>query len=150
MPVHLRAYVFVLVLGCAALFFLRKAFVPAAIGEEDFDRRRKLWILVTSIAFISSNFWVFSIACAITMVVAARREANTMALFVALLFAAPPISKIIPGFGPIEFLIPLTYERILNYCVLVPAALRLRGERHERPRGAALPDVMVGMFIFYL
>jgi hypothetical protein len=150
LPVHLRAYVFVLILGFAALFFVRKQFVPAAISEADFDRRRKLWFLVTSIAFISSNFWIFSVACAIAMLMARRKESNTMALFVALLFAAPPIVKIIPGLGPVEFLIPLTYERILNYCILVPAALQLYGEKHDRPRGARLPDLMVGLYIAYI
>jgi hypothetical protein len=150
LPVHLRAYVFVMILGYAALFFVRKQFVPAAISEADFDRRRKLWFLVTSIAFISSNFWIFAVACAIAVLMAGRRESNTMALFVALLFAVPPIVKIIPGFGPVEFLIPLSYERILNYFVLVPAALRLYGERHDRPRGPRLPDLMVGLYIAYI
>jgi len=150
MPAYLKAYVAVMLLSLIAVAFLQKTLVPGAISNADFVRRRNLWLLITSVAFLSSNFWVYAVLCVIVAARAARAETNRLALFVGLVFAVPPLTRVLPGFGPIEYILPFNHERLLNYAILCPYAISLFKNRHSRPRGPRAPDVLVGMYILYL
>ena len=149
MPIHIRAYVFVMILGLLGHWYSRKALVPGSLTGEDFDRRRIYWFSITTIAFLSGDFWVFCIACAIAAGWMARKETNVLALFVAILFAVPPVTRYIPGIPPMDVIIPISHQRILSTCILLPCALRLFSERHKRERGAVAPDIFVGLYLLY-
>jgi O-antigen ligase len=149
MPAHLIAWVYVMVVNLAALAFLRGTITPGVMATTDFERRRNQWLLVTSIAFLSGNFWVYALLCFAICVVARRRDANPLALYVFLLFAVPPISRVIPGFGPIEHLFAIYHERILTVAILLPAALAIRAQRVERSAELRLADMAILAFLGY-
>jgi O-antigen ligase len=150
MPAYIKAYVAVMVLSLIALALLKRVFTPDIIGTADFQRRARMWLLITSVAFLSSNFWVYAVLCVIVAARASRAEPNRLALFVALVFAVPPLTRLLPGFGPIEYILPINHEHLLNYALLCPYAISLYKERHSRPRGPRAPDFLVAMYIVYM
>ncbi len=150
MPAYLKAYVAVMLLSLIALALLRRAFTPDIVSSADFQRRARLWLLITSVAFLSSNFWIYAVLCVIVAARARRSETNPLALYVALVFAVPPLSRILPGFGPVEYILPINHELLLNCAILCPCAIALYRSRHSRPRGARAPDVLVVLYMLYM
>jgi hypothetical protein len=59
MSEHQRAFVVVAVLSVLSFVVLHRPAVAMGMDEPDFRRRRNLWLAVTALAFLSSNFWVF-------------------------------------------------------------------------------------------
>jgi hypothetical protein len=149
MPAHLKALVAILFLNLVALAFLRGTITPALFSSEDFNRRRNLWLLVTSIAFLSGNFWIYAILCYFVCVAARRRDPNPLALYVFLLFAIPPYSRVIPGIGPIDNLISLHHERILTLAILVPMAFAIRKQAIARSAELRLADMAILALLGY-
>ena len=47
--------------------------------EEDFRRRRNLWLAMTALAFLSSNFKVFMLIAAGLLLLFARKDRNPFA-----------------------------------------------------------------------
>jgi O-antigen ligase len=149
MPVYLRAWVFAMVLSLLGLAFLRRTFVPSVYTESQFVRMRNLWLVITSIAFLASNFWVYAALAYIVSLQATRKQSNPLALYVFLLFAVPPFSRLLPGPGPIVSIVPLYHERILTIAILLPLALKLFGESTSRPPGLRFADLSVLMLLGY-
>ena len=149
MPAYLKAFVVVLVLSIVMLWYLRGTMVPGVFSSEDFERRRKLWLLVTCIAFLASNFWLYAVLCFLVCFHAKKKDANPLALYVFLMFAVPPMSRVIPGVGFIEYIIPLYHERILTFAILVPMALHIRAERAARPAELRFADLAVVLLMAY-
>ncbi len=149
MPAHLKAYVAILFLNLVAFAFLRGTITPDLFSNEDFKRRRNLWLLITAIAFIIGSFWIYVALCYFVCLRAQRREPNPLALYVFLLFAIPPYSQVIPGIGPIDNLISLYHERILTLAILLPAALAIRKGDTKRSPELRLADMAVIALIGY-
>jgi O-antigen ligase len=146
MPEHLKALLVILVLGGAVLFVSASAAREVGICEGDFARRRNMWLALTLLAFLSGGFWTYIIFGFIASWIAARREQNPIALYVLLLFAAPPLEKQILGFGPIDHFFSINHYRMLNLAVLLPVGLRLlRPRRTDRP--ARITDWLVLAFL---
>ena len=59
MSEHLRAFVVIAVLSVMSFLVLHRPVVAMGMEDEDFRRRRNLWLAVTALAFLSSNFWIF-------------------------------------------------------------------------------------------
>jgi hypothetical protein len=149
---HLRALL--VILGFAILVFLI-AKTPAcdmANTEADFARRRTLWFAVTLVAFLSHNFWAFIVITAALLLFANRFERNPFALFLALLFAVPPIEVQIPGLGLFDQLFTMTYLRLLSLTILLPAFLALRTRPGVEPFGRTGADKILlwYMILFFL
>ena len=149
MPVHLRAYVYVMVLSAIVLYFLRRTFAPSVFSSEEFQRLRNLWLLMTSVVFLAGNFWVFAALCVLVTYTVGRKDSNALALYVFLLFVAPPLSRQLPGPGPIVSIMPLFHERLLTIAMLLPLGLRYFGERTTRPPAVRLADIAVFLFLAY-
>lgn len=66
-----------------------------------------------------------------------------MTLFFMLVFAIPPASVDIPGFGVINYLIELNHIRILTVCVLLPTALTLSKQGDTVRFGRLWPDKLL-------
>src|SRR5262245_10431772 len=94
-------------------------------SAEDFSRRRNVWLALTAVAFLSPSFWVFVAVAVPLLVWAGRQDSNPVALYLLLLHVIPPIPVAIPVIG-ISQLFDLDNYRLLSFCILVPAALRLR------------------------
>jgi hypothetical protein len=125
MSEHLRAFVVIAVLSVMSFIVLHRPVVAMGMEDEDFRRRRNLWLAVTAVAFLSSNFWIF-ILIASALLLFARKERNPFALYVFLLFAIPPLEAALPGLGIVNKLFELSFPRLLALLVLLPFALRRR------------------------
>ena len=142
MPEHFRALIVILFLA-GLVFILARRPATDLIPDRDFKRRRNLWFTVTLVAFFSHSFWLYAAAAAIILTLAGRRERNPMALFFLLLFAIPPASVQIPGFGLINYLFELNHVRLLTLCVLLPAALYLSKQHDTLAFGRTLTDKLL-------
>src|SRR6188474_2936195 len=98
MPEHLRAFIVIAVLSVASFLVLHRPVVAMGMEDEDFRRRRNLWLAVTAAAFLSSNFWIF-ILIASSVLLFSRRDRNPFALYLFLLFVVPPFAAPLPGLG---------------------------------------------------
>jgi O-antigen ligase len=123
-PIELKELIVVLGLSIP-LFAMAKSTALLFMDEADFRLRRNVWLLLTSVAFVSPNFWLFAAVAAPTLYWAGKREKNPTALFLMLMSLIPPIAVAIPPIL-INDIFSLTIFRLLSFCVLIPAALRLR------------------------
>ncbi|WP_422418617.1 O-antigen ligase family protein [Pseudomonas sp. GZD-222] len=142
MPEHFRALIVILFLA-SIVFILARRPATDLIPYRDFKRRRNLWFAVTLLAFFSHSFWLYAAAMTIMLTLAGRREHNPMALFFLLLFAIPPASVQIPGFGVINYLFELNHLRLLTLSVLLPAALYLSKQSDTLAFGRTWSDKLL-------
>jgi hypothetical protein len=116
---------FVVLLIACTVFALARPIVSIYIAPDDASRRRRVWFVVTIAAFLCPNFLVFAIVVIPFLVAAGRKDSNPGALFLFLMNAVPLIPWRVPMVG-ISFLIDIDFPMLLSFCVMVPAALRLR------------------------
>jgi O-antigen ligase len=147
MPEHLRALVAILVLASVVFALGRKPACDLALTPEDFKRRRNLWFAVTIIAFVSHNYWLFAGFTGLVLIFAGRKEANTTALFVWLLFAVPAFTVAIPGFGVINYLMTMDYVRLLTLSLLLPAYFGLRRQAKVERDGWRTTDYLIVVYL---
>src|SRR6476660_4544177 len=119
MPEHLRAFVVVAVLSVMSFLVLRRPVVAMGMAEEDFRRRRNLWLAVTALAFFTSNFWIFMLLAG-GLLLFARKERNPFALYLFLLCAVPPYAVALPGLGIVNTLFEFNFPLILALLGLLP------------------------------
>jgi hypothetical protein len=124
MPEYIRTLIVIIVLA-AMVLTLAKRPACAMINQGDFTRRRNLWFALTITAFLAQNFWLFTAAATVLLVLANKREHNLPALFFSVLFALPVAFAQVPGFGLINYFVELSYPRILALVLLLPAFLQL-------------------------
>ena len=136
MAEHLRAFVVVAVLSVLTFIILHRPAVAMGMADEDFRRRRNLWLAVTALAFLSHNFWILMVGAA-SLLLFFRNDRNPFALYLFLLFAVPPFDAPLPGLGIVNQLFELSFPRLLALLVLLPFALRPRDP--ETPRFGKLP-----------
>jgi len=125
MSEHLRAFVVIAVLSVLSFLVLRRPVVAMGMAEEDFRRRRNLWLAVTALVFLSSNFWIFLLIAG-GLLLFTRKDRNPFALYLFLLCAVPPYAEALPGLGIVNKLFELSFPRLLALFVLLPFALRRR------------------------
>lgn len=151
MPEHLRALIVILVLATAVFAFARMPACAVATAPADFNRRWILWLGITMVVFLAHNFWVYIVAAAVMLLLAAQREPNKLALYFFLLFAVPAIPAQITGLGVIQHFFSIDYIRLLALAVLFPAFLSLRHRPDTMPFGRTLPDkLLVGYLMLQL
>jgi hypothetical protein len=131
MPTHLRAFVFIAFMTLVMFALIRKPITASLISDEDFLRRRNAWFAITAAAFLSHNFWVFSVITAGVAWYTAQRDRNPLALYVSLVFAVPLFQIPIPGFGIVNYLFMLDHQRLLAIVLLLP--LVFRGVQSKEP-----------------
>ena len=117
LPLHLRAYVFIMIaLGCASvytLFVYRYKFLVTWI---------LLWITLTSVAFFSGNIWILILTTLCLYLAVIPRNRNKQIVYYFLLLPTLPLLEyIVPGIIPgVSFLFELTYPRLLCLIILLP------------------------------
>ncbi|MBA3587993.1 O-antigen ligase [Methylibium sp.] len=147
MPEHLRALVVILVFASVVFALGRRPATDLSVLPQDFARRRNLWIAVTVIAFVSHNYWLFAGFTGLVLLMAGRKEANVVALFVWLLFAVPAFFKEVPGFGVINYLMTMEYIRLLTISLLVPAYIGLRRQARVERSGWLPTDYLLLVYM---
>lgn len=144
MPVNLKELIVVFALS-ALVFALGKDTALQFMQEGDFKRRRNVWLFLTTVAFLSPNCWVFTFFAIPTLYWAGKRDANPIALYLLLMNVIPSVAIQIPtdGLG-VNQLFAVDIFRLLSFCVLVPAALRIRKSNDpEQIRGFKGMDLLL-------
>lgn len=145
MPASIKALIVVLTIATVVFQFGKP--VALIFGDaSDFSRRRNVWFVLTATAFLSPNFWLFVIVAVPVLVWAGRKDTNPIALYLILLHVIPPIPIEIPVVG-IKELFELNNFRLLSFCVLIPAAWRLKRQKDStRNRGLTAMDLSILAF----
>jgi len=152
MSYNIKSLIVVLFLA-GVCFVVMKPYITKFMAEEDFIRRRNLWIIITISAFAIPNYWAFTILMLIVLYRFAGRDSNVAALYLFVMHAMPPASAGIPVVG-IQYLFDMSSSRTLALAVLLPASIRLHREMKEREAGGgsvqgfAVFDLIVLLFAF--
>lgn len=115
--------------------------------DSAYRRRVGLWLSITLAAFLSHSFWLCMVIVGTMLLHQRAREENPLALYAALIFAIPPISASIPGFGLVNYLFSLDYIRLLNICLLMPAGLLFYRSRKAQGSTARASDWLLASYI---
>jgi hypothetical protein len=107
------------------IFHFGKSLALQFMSEDDFSRRRNVWLALTATAFLSPSFWLFAAVAIPLLTWAGRKDSNPIALYLMLLHVVPPISVEIPVVG-IGELFEINNYRLLSFCVLIPTVWRFR------------------------
>lgn len=132
MPIRLKELIYVLIIA-VIVFRLAKPIALQFSSQSDFARRRTIWLLLTIAAFLSPNFWLFVLIAAPLLYWGGNKDSSPVAFYLVLLTVIPPVDFSIPVVG-INWLFDLNIYRLLAFCVLIPAAMRLR--RRQTGNGA--------------
>jgi hypothetical protein len=150
MPTHYKAFLVVISLAAIVFWLARPAFTKF-MSDEDYVRRRNLWLCLTVSAFLTPSFWIHMGIAALLIYRAAKKDSNPPALFFLLLLVVPPLEQQIPGFGLVNYLFPLHHIRLLILIIIIPEALRIRA-RHLN-KGAEIdknkwlaPDILLVIY----
>jgi O-antigen ligase len=146
MPEHLRTLIVILVLATTAFAFAHRT-VCTITKARDYTRRRNLWFALTLTAFLSYNFWLYTLIAIPLLIYANLRETNPPALFFFILFALPAATIPIPGMGLVNIFIDLSHARILELFILLPAFFVLIQRRSTLAFGRTGPDKVLAVYI---
>jgi O-antigen ligase len=121
MFINIKALIVVLALAWP-VWALAKPICLRFTAPEDFARRRGVWFVVTIIAFLSPSLWFYLLLAGPLIAWAGRKDSNPLALYLLLLFVAPPFEIRIPTVL-IGELFAVTHPRVLGFLILLPAVL---------------------------
>lgn len=119
----LKALFVVAALSAGAFIYARMAFADV-VPPATLARWRNLYLAVTAVAFLVSNYWLMLAAMAFTVIALGASEKFKPALYLLLVFAVPAASKTVPGFGGINNFLDLYPYNILAIVTLFPFLLR--------------------------
>lgn len=149
MPEHLRALIVILILA-GLVFMLARRSCSALAGRQTCDHWRNLWLVLTLIAFLAHNFWLYVLAAALILSIAAKRESNLAARFFLLLFLIPAASVQIPGFGIINYLFSIDHILLLELVILLPALIHLQGRGDTLRFGRMAADKILAAYLLLM
>lgn len=131
---NLKSLSIVLILA-GLVFHFAKPIATQFMANEDFIRRRNLWLSLTVAAFLAPSFWIYVPIAAVLSIKAVKHEKNPVGLYLLVSSAVPSIDLAIPTVG-IGSLFDLNHARLLVITILLPTALSLIG----RPKSAVGSD----------
>lgn len=133
------------ILGIATMVWAiaRVPYSTYLCAAEDFKRWRNLWFGLTLAAYLSHNYWLFTLVAVAMVVWTQRTEPNRFALFMAVMLALPWMGRSLPGLGIINELFTLTPMRLLAIVMLLPMWLSLRRQPSVDPFGSLLCDKLL-------
>lgn len=154
MALVLKELLVVLVIS-AITFALMKPVLAAHIESGEYSRRRNLWLMVSALAFLIPNFWVFLLVAGPLIFWRAKSDPNPGALYLLLMTVIPSIPVPVPMVG-MQNLFSMDIYMLLSFTVMTPALLRSRAQDNS---GQIKPwmgvDWLVGLYgltlsIFYV
>ena len=114
MSSHYQSLLIVMVLTGLGWLVVRRHFAPMMPTDEDFARRRNLWLAITFVAFVMPSFWAYAAFAAVGILYGVKRDSNPAALYPLLLIAIPPLEATIPGIFGVH------HQRLLTLILLLP------------------------------
>ncbi|MDX1914170.1 MAG: O-antigen ligase family protein [Methylophilus sp.] len=145
MPQNVKAYIVLLVLSNIAFYFAKRIATPQ-ISDIQFKKWKTTWLVVTSFAFLSFNYWIFASLTYIYLSSKVSKESSPVALYTLMLPALPPIPALIPGFGIINYLLQINYLIILSLCILIPIFFKFKSSRDKLSMWKVKTDFLVFLF----
>jgi hypothetical protein len=136
----------VVLIIAATVFYFARPIALRFMSGEDFSRRRLVWLVMTTVAFLSPSFWLYVLVGIPVFVWANRKDSNPTALYLLMLHVIPPIAFAIPLLGN-NGLFDLDNYRLLAFCVLLPATMRYLKNRQE-PTGGGVGAMDVLLLVF--
>ncbi len=133
MPEHIATLVIILTIA-TAIFVVAKKHIEQIVPPQEFILWRNSWIIITLIAFLASNFWVYIFATGLYVNYVIKKVENRLAFFYAILFAVPVISV---RMGPLFY---VDYVVVLSIVILLPMFLRVKYRRDAPGFGSMAPD----------
>lgn len=133
MPVHLRAYILIVLLSSISFWIMAKL-KPFPIDDSQYKTWAGYWIALTSFAFLAHNYWLFVLVATMFYIITLPKniEAKLAAYFL-LLPALPFLGKSIPGMAGLRILFIMSHPRLLAITVLLPLFfLVLRNKKLSR------------------
>lgn len=130
-----------------AFVFAKQYVTNAGSERSDYVGRCTVWLLISFAAFIFGSFWLFAALTCSLLAFYSRKDSNPLALFCFLLFAVPDVQMVLPGPGPIDALVELSYYRMLALFVLLPVAWREFSTSSEKRSHMRLPDTLVALLL---
>lgn len=143
MPAYLKALVVIVLLSGTVLWLMRRVATEKAITPEDYKRRAIVWMSLTLLAFLAHNYWLYALISVTMLLIAGGRDTNRLCFFFFLIFAIPPFTVEVPGFGVFERLLQVDHIRWMALVVLLPAWLSLRNQPDVTPFGRTFIDKVV-------
>jgi hypothetical protein len=131
MPFHFKALILVMAVTLTT-FWLAKPLFVKFMAEDDFARRRNIWLSVTLAAFLIPNIWLFMVVAAVIIGYGASKDSNPAALYLLLLLVIPPLREQLPTGGLVKQIMALDHLRLLSLVLLLPTTIKLRNASREQ------------------
>lgn len=138
---YLKAYIVVMIVGCICYLFWTKAARALQLGGMPSTGPRSVskryfvaWALVTSAAFLASNYYVFILlALFIVPFIKSRVPMHAQGgLFVVLLLSVPSLSRVMQGFFGLNKIVELSWPMVLGLSYLLSGVQRRTPPGRER------------------
>ena len=146
MPDHIRALIVIMLLSILVFAFASRP-ACAIMRPADFVRRRNLWLLITLVAFLAHDFWLYILITGLLILFFNPKEANPVALFFFLLFTVPIGGLKISGLGIVNHFFTLTHLRLLALVILLPVYIKILEQETTLPFGRTLPDKLISSYL---
>ncbi len=140
MPEFIKTLIIISTIG-TAIFVVAKKHIEQIVQPEEFIRWRNAWIIITFIAFLAGNFFIYITATALYVNYVIKKVENRLAFFYAILFAVPVISL---RLGP---LIQIDYIVLLSIVILLPMYFSSKYRRDAPLFGRVTADWLVIILI---
>jgi O-antigen ligase len=140
MPEHIATLIVILTIA-TAIFVLAKKHIEGIVQPQEFILWRNAWFIITLIAFLASNFWIYILATGLYVNYVVKKVENRIAFFYAILFAVPVISV---RMGP---LIYIDYVVLLSIVILLPMFFSVKYRKDAQRFGRTIPDWLVIILI---
>ncbi len=148
MPVHLKAFIVVMVLSVPMLLLVQRFACDVAIAPEDYRRRAIVWAVATVMLFLPANYWILAPVVLPLIAVAGGKDSSRMGLYLFLLFVIPAFPsglRELSGIG--NLLLEMNHFRWLAVLLLLPLYLALRRRPEIQPFGSTTLDKLVVAYL---
>ena len=144
MPENIKAYIAILIFSTIAFHFAKKA-TAEILPANQFNHYKSSWLILTSLAFLSFNYWIFLTLSLLFVAFRVRKTSHPIGLYMAVIAAVPPISAALPGFGIMNYLMQVDYLVMLSVGLLL--AVYFKSKSNYLPLGKVKTDVFVVSYL---
>lgn len=149
MPEHIRSLVFILIIS-SIFFAFAKRYCVGFMELNEFVKRKNAWLITTLLAFTVGNFWIFAVLVTLYLISKFKNSANPVSVYLFLIFALPTGEVAIPGFGVINYLFMISFQKLLVLVILIPLLFSISAKNKQFKFGKTFTDKLVFLLIAYL
>lgn len=133
MITNVKALLVIMMLALT-IFHFAKPICLNFIAENDYIRRKNIWLVLTVTAFISPSFWIYAVISFVLSYLSTRKDNNPAALFVMLMHVIPSFNVPLPSFI-VNSIFDINNIRIMELAILMPVAWRLVNAKNKKNYG---------------